>query len=136
MTDKYKVLIVDDKEEILCFLKRLLENETSEFETTKSAVDAFEKVKSDKYHLVVIDIDNPEMDGIELLKMIKSYDALTQVVVMTEHSTMDKILSSLEYGANDYISEPLKNAESVIKAVACSFDKLERWRNAFVELFK
>ena len=136
MTDKYKVLIVDDKEEILCFLKRLLENETSEFETTKSAVDAFEKVKSDKYHLVIIDIDNPEMDGIELLKLIKSYDALAQVIMMTEHSTMDKILSSLEYGANDYISEPLKNAESVIKAVAYSFDKLERWRNAFVELFK
>ena len=76
------------------------------------------------------------MDGIELLKLIKSYDALAQVIMMTEHSTMDKILSSLEYGANDYITEPLKNAESVIKAVAYSFDKLERWRNAFVQLVK
>jgi len=136
MKYKYKVLIVDEEEEILCTLKKLLEKETYAVETTRSAINAFEKVKSDKYHIVLIDIGMPEMNGIELLKEIKSYDALTQVIMMAEHSTMEKILSSLEYGANDYILKPFKSVEHVIQVIDYSVQKLERWRESIIQIVK
>jgi len=136
MKYKYKVLIVDDEEEILCTLKKLLEQETYVVETTRSSVDAFEKIKSDKYHIVLIDTDMPEMNGIELLKEIKSYDALAQVIMMAGNSTMEKILSSLEYGANDYIQKPFTSMEHVMQVIDYSVQKLERWRQSIIQIVK
>lgn len=136
MKYKYKVLIVDENEEILSTLKQLLEQETYAVETTRSAINAFEKVKSDKYHIVLIDIDIPEMNGIELLKEIKSYDSLTQVIMMSGNSTMEKILSSLEYGANDYIQKPFTSVEHVLNVIDYSVQKLERWRKSIIQMVK
>jgi DNA-binding NtrC family response regulator len=136
MKYKYKVLIVDEDEEILCILKKLLEQETYEVETTRSAINACEKVKSNKYHIVLTDIGMSGMNGIELLKEIKSYDALTQVIMMSGPSTMENILNSLEYGANDYIMKPFKNVEYVIQIVDYSVQKLERWRESIIQIVK
>lgn len=136
MKDKYKVLIVDDEEETLCILKKYLEQEAYDVETTISAISAYEKVKSSKYHIVLLDIGMPEKNGIELLKEMKKYDALTQIIMMTGHSTIDKILSSLEYGANDYILKPFKSAATVLKVIDYSVEKLERWRESIIEIVK
>lgn len=136
MKQKYQVLIVDENEEISCALKKLLEQEAYAVEITRSAVDALKKVKSDKYHIVLIDTDMSEMNGIELLKEIKSYDALTQVIMTAGQSTIEKILSSLEYGANDYISKPFLSMEHIVRSVDDSVQKLERWRQSIIQLVK
>ena len=136
MKYKYKILIVGDEEEASCTLKKHLEQEGYRVETTRSATDAFEKIKSDKYHIVLIDIVMPQIDGLELLSQIKKYDPMTQIIMMTEYSTMDKILSSLEYGANDYIYKPLKSAEHVMNVIDYSVQKLERWRAAILQIVK
>lgn len=136
MKNKYKILIVDAEEDILSTVKKLLKNESYTVETTQSGIEAFEKVKNDKYHVVLIDIDIPDMNGIELLKEIKSYDALTQVIMMASHSTMDKILISLEYGANDYIHKPFSSVEHVMRCIDFSLQKLERWREAILQIVK
>lgn len=134
MKHQYKVLIVDTEEETLCRLKGLLEQENYAVETAQNAANALDKVKSDKYHIVLIETDLPEMDGIELLKAIKSYDALTQVIMVARHSTMEKVLSSLEFGANDYIPKPFENMEFVLQVIDYSVQKLERWREAIIRL--
>ncbi|MBM7686249.1 response regulator [Defluviitalea raffinosedens] len=130
----YKVLIADADEEILSTLKTHLEQENYEVETTQSAISALEKVKSDKYHIVLMDIDLPEMNGVELLKEIKSYDALTQIIIMAGHSTMEKILNALEYGANDYIQKPFSDVKYITQVMNCSVEKLERWRKSIIQI--
>lgn len=136
MKSKYKVLIVDAEEESQAKLKELLEQENYTVETARNAANALEKVKSDKYHIVLIETDLPGMDGIELLKAIKSYDALTQVIMTARHSTMEKILSSLEWGANDYIPKPFESMQHVMQVIDYSVQKLERWRKAIIQLVK
>lgn len=136
MKQKYKILIVDDEEDIVEALKKHLKLEGYTVDTANSAAEAFEKVKNDKYHIVLTDIVMPDMDGIELLRKIKSYDALTQVIMMTGYSTMDKTLSSLEFGANDYILKPFKSVEYVIEIIEYSIKKLERWRECIAQMVK
>jgi len=136
MKQKYKILIVDDEEDIVEALKKHLKLEGYTVDTANSAAEAFEKVKNDKYHIVLTDIVMPDMDGIELLREIKSYDALTQVIMMTGYSTMDKTLSSLEFGANDYILKPFKSVEYVIEIIEYSIKKLERWRECIAQMVK
>lgn len=63
-------------------------------------------IKNNKFHIVITDIVMPNMNGIDLLKAAKSYDALTQVIMMTGYSTMEITIQSLEFGANDYILKP------------------------------
>ena len=134
MKNKYKILIVDEEEVVLSTLKKTLEQEGYIVETAQSGTNAFEKVKSDKYHIVLINVVMPDMDGLELLREIKKSDPMTQIIMMTDFSTMDKILRSLEYGANDYIYRPLKNAEYVMSIIDYSVQKLERWREAIVQI--
>ncbi len=136
MKQKYKILIVDDEEGIVGTLKKHLKLDGYTVDTAQSAVEAFEKIKKDKYHIVLTDIVMPEMDGIELLREIKSYDALTQVIMMTGYSTMDKTLSSLEFGANDYILKPFKSVEHVMQIIDYSIKKLERWRESIIQMVK
>jgi len=136
MKYKYKVLIADADEKILSTLKNHLEQQNYEVEVTQSAKNAFKKVKSDKYHIALIDIDLPEMSGIELLREIKSFDALIQVIMMAENSTMDKILNALEYGANDYIQKTLSDVEYITQIINYSVEKLERWRKSIIQIIK
>ena len=117
-------------------LKKHLELEGYTIDTAQSAPEALEKVKNDKYHVVLTEIVMPEMDGIELLREIKLYDALTQVIMMTEHSTMERTLNSLELGANDYILKPFPSVEQVSTVIDYSVQKLERWREAIIQIVK
>ncbi len=132
----YKILVVDDEREILESLKKNLILEGYCVEISEGSEEALEKIKNDKFHIVLTDIVMPGIDGIELLREIKSYDALSQVIMMTGYSTMDKTIKSLENGANDYILKPFKNIEYVIELINLSIAKLERWRDSIREIVK
>lgn len=134
MNNQYKILIVDDDKAVGNLLKEYFKSQEYAVDTSLSAVEALEKVKNTKYHIVMIDIEMPQMEGIELLKRLKKYDPMTQIVMMTESSTIDKILRSLEYGANDYIIKPFKSEDSVLTMIDHSVKKLERWRDAFIQI--
>ncbi|WP_379135311.1 response regulator [Paenibacillus sp. sgz500958] len=133
---KYKVLIVNDNEQMASTLEGLLRQEGYTVETAPSADNAFGKVECCKYHIILINSDLPDMDGIELLKRMKKYDPMSQIIMMTEHPNIGDILSSLEYGANDYLNMSLKSAELVIEVVNDSVHNLERWRETIVQLVK
>ncbi len=134
MNERYNILIVDDQDEMASLLKKQLEQEAYIVDTSLVAADALEKIKNKKYHIVVIDIVMPNMGGIELLMAIKQYDPMTQVIMMTESSTMDRILKSLEYGANDYMLKPFKSEDYFLATINHSVQKLERWRDAFIQI--
>ncbi|AGX43037.1 response regulator [Clostridium saccharobutylicum] len=130
MKKEYKILIIDDEEEILLSLKKNLILEGYNVETCNDSVEALEMIKNNKFHIVITDIVMPNMNGIDLLKAAKAYDALTQVIMMTGYSTMEITIQSLEFGANDYILKPFKSIEYIIEIIDYSIQKLERWRES------
>lgn len=134
MKYRYKVLLVHEKQEVLDTLKEHLEMEGYTAETIQGITEAFERIISDKYHVVLLGLDMPHQSGLELLKEIKKYDPMTQVIVMAEESTMDTILSALEYGANDYVHRPQKDEAYIKTVVNDSVQKLERWRDAIQQI--
>jgi len=136
MKGKYKVLVVEEEEGLLKSLKEALEGEGYGAETAAGALEGLEKVKGEKYHIVLMDAGLSGMGGIELLKAVKSYDALTQVIMMSGNATMENILNALEYGANDYLLKDSLSPREVIGAVDSSVQKLERWREAILRIVK
>ncbi|ALS22395.1 hypothetical protein JCM16163A_45280 [Paenibacillus sp. YK5] len=127
----YRIMILDNERAILDLLKRGFEMAGyNQVEIYTEPAIALEMFKKRKYHIVLADIMLPGIDGIEFLKNIREYDPLAQVIIITGHSTLDRILTCLELGANDYILKPFKSEDYVWEVIDYSIKKLERWREA------
>jgi two-component system, NtrC family, response regulator len=124
----YTVLIVDDEAEILRTLKSFLGLCGFNVLTASSGIEAIEAINSQKVHIVLSDISMPGMDGIELLKQIRSLDFSIQVIMMTGFSTFNTTLVALENGATDYILKPFEDMDEIERIVGISVERLQRWR--------
>ncbi|NLZ48501.1 MAG: response regulator [Clostridiales bacterium] len=134
MREYYKILIIDDEEETLSALQKNLVLEGFNVTTCNDSVKAIKMIKDEKFHIIITDIVMPKMDGLEVLKFARSYDALTQVIMMTVHSTMELTIQSLELGANDYILKPFKSIDYIIEIINYSIEKLERWKQSIRDI--
>ncbi len=59
--------------------------------------------------VIITDIKMPGMDGIEVLKRVKSLNADTEVIIITGHGDIDKAIEALQYGASDFINKPVRD---------------------------
>ncbi len=102
-----RLLVVDDEEEICDFLKSFFEDRQYAVETAHSGVQALEKVRKFNPHVVLLDIQMPEMDGMKALKIIKQENPHIKVIMVTAVETQEKIEESIRLGADNYITKPL-----------------------------
>ena len=101
------ILIVDDELDMLQLLKRSLGPDLNcRIDTAHSGKAALQLISQQPYDLVLADIKMPEMDGLELLELIKrDHDDLT-VVMMTAFGSVDTAVEAMRQGAYDFISKP------------------------------
>ncbi len=102
-----RLLVVDDEEEICDFLKSFFEDRQYIVETAHSGVQALEKVRKFNPHIILLDIQMPEMDGMKALKIIKQENPQIKVIMVTAVETQEKIEESMRLGADNYITKPL-----------------------------
>ncbi len=102
-----RLLVVDDEEEICDFLKSFFEDRQYLVETAHSGVQALEKVKNFEPHIVLLDIQMPEMDGMKALQIIKRENPKIKVIMVTAVETQEKIEEAMRFGADNYITKPL-----------------------------
>lgn len=115
-----KILIVDDSitvREVEC---RLLKNQGYEVETAVNGMDGWNALRLGHYDLVISDVDMPRMNGIELLKAIKSDPALKNlpVMIVSYKSSEEDRLKGLEAGADYYLTKSSFHDTTLIDAVA------------------
>lgn len=100
-----------------------------------SGKEALEIIKSENIQIVITDISMPGMDGLQLLKEIKTYHGTIQVIMLTSLSDIENLISSLGSGANDFLIKPVAK-EELEDAVFYTVMKIKRWKNALKELFQ
>ena len=133
---KIKILVVDDEPEITESLVRILRLEGYEADGVTNPITALEMVKKDNYLVVISDIQMPEMRGTEMLRKIKEYNGMIQVIIITGYITIDNILTCLRRGANDCFFKPLKDKDELLNAVKVATGKLERWEQVISQMVK
>lgn len=107
MSDKIRVLLVDDEEAFVKGMARILERRGFEARIALSgvqAIDAFEQ--GEHFDVVVLDIKMPVMDGIETLGEIKRRTPDTEVIMLTGHASLSSGARALRKGAYDYLMKP------------------------------
>ena len=103
---KSRILIVDDEKNIVSSLTGILADEGYEVAKTGDGIEALEIIQNDPPDLVLLDIWLPGMDGIEVLKTVKTYHPEIEVLIMSGHGTIDTAVKATKLGAQDFIEKP------------------------------
>jgi len=111
MVEEYRFLVVEDSptmRQLITFgLKRLKNAQVTE---ASNGVDALKKLSEDKFHLMVVDINMPLMDGLKLLNIVRKdpiHGHIPVIIVTTEGATVDRE-KGLKLGANAYLAKPIQ----------------------------
>ncbi|OGF47890.1 MAG: hypothetical protein A2452_11985 [Candidatus Firestonebacteria bacterium RIFOXYC2_FULL_39_67] len=100
------ILIVDDEQNICNILARFLKKEGYETEIAKIGLDAVTIFKEKKPSLVLLDINLPDIDGIEVLRKIKEIDKGVPVIMITACMDSERVALTFRLGACDCIYKP------------------------------
>lgn len=125
MSRYIKILIVDDEKASRESLKMLLDSEGYTTEMAESGAEALEILEREPFNIVVTDLMMPDMDGIQLLKLIKSQILMDlEVIMATGYASVESAIEAMREGAFGYFIKG-NSPEELLKEVEKAADKLE-----------
>ncbi len=101
-----RVLLVDDEEQFLETMAERMRARGMEVTTATSAAEALKKVEEEHYDAIILDLQMPEIDGIETLGILKKKNPDIQVILLTGHATVEKGIEAMKLGATDFLEKP------------------------------
>ena len=110
MTIKDRVLVVEDEKSISGLIKAILTANGYDVITASTGNEAFSMISSHCPDLVVLDLGLPDMDGMEIIKAVRSWTSLPIIVVSARSYERDKV-QALDMGADDYVTKPFNPVE-------------------------
>lgn len=115
-----KILLVDDEPDILEIVGYNLSAEGYQIITAENGVEAIEKAKKHKPHLIILDVMMPKMDGIEACERIRQDDKFNNTIItfLTARGEDYSQVAGFDAGADDYITKPIKPKVLVSKVKA------------------
>lgn len=113
-----RILIVEDEVKLAYILKEALEEEGFQIDLAHKGSEAKRKVFSEKYDLIIVDIILPELNGIELCKIIRKKDEDIPIIMLTALGTTEDKLAGFDSGADDYLIKPFEFRELLARIKA------------------
>ncbi|MFB0564368.1 MAG: sigma-54-dependent transcriptional regulator [Candidatus Aminicenantaceae bacterium] len=111
MNEKPSILIIDDDEVILDSCTQVLKKEGYTVKTVKDGSEGLRLFKLRFFHIVLLDLKLPGLDGMEILSKMKVESPETPVIIITGYATIDSAVEAMKRGAFDYIAKPFSPAE-------------------------
>ena len=106
-----KILIIEDDEKIVNFLKKGLEEECYVVDYSTNGEEGLYLASVNEYDLILLDIQLPLKDGIEVCKSIRASNNQTPIIMLTAKDSIEDKIKGLDIGANDYLAKPFSFAE-------------------------
>ncbi len=115
-----KILVVDDSRTQLDWLVQVLQREGYAVATAQDGKEAIRRVRSDPPDLVLLDMILPDMDGLEVLRIVKARgeDPFIPVIILSVKSDVDTKVAGLRIGADDFLAKPFAEAEILARCAA------------------
>lgn len=106
-----KLLIVEDEKNLCETIAKYMKQQGYTIDTCYSGSDALTYIEGTEYDAVVLDIMLPGIDGLTLLRTLRSRKILTPVLLLTARTTVEDKVSGLDSGADDYLTKPFSLEE-------------------------
>ncbi len=100
------ILVVDDEPDICEYMKTMLEASGYGVTTLTDPTQAIEKIRNEEFHVLIIDLMMPKMDGISLIQNIRKIDSDIAIVVFTGYPSVETAVDALKLSVSDYIKKP------------------------------
>ena len=113
MTDKAKILVVDDDETVRRSYSRSLSGASCSVEAAWDGEEALRAMEKQRFDVVLLDLRMPGTDGISVLRTIKQRWPESEVVVITGYPTIETAKQAVQLGAYDYLAKPVGPAEVI-----------------------
>ncbi len=123
----FRILVVDDDVQIRRVLRATLTAARYQTDTAASAEEALEMMKDRKYHLVLLDLRMPGVDGLELCRLLRA-NSDSEIIILSVRSIEADVIAGLDAGADDYVVKPFRTPEllarirSALRRSTASFD--------------
>ena len=101
-----RLLIIEDEEQLLDALKRGLTKRGYAVDTAEDGITGSEMAYQNEYDVIILDLNLPGKDGIEVLKDIRTRSMTTKVLILSARSSVPDKIKGLDLGANDYLGKP------------------------------
>lgn len=113
---KIKLLIVDDEVKFLKSISERLKLKDFDVATASDGNQAIKVAKKEKFDVAILDLKMPDMDGTEVLRILKKRHKFLQILILTGHASIDSAVECTKLGAFNYIEKPY-NFEKLIEAI-------------------
>ena len=121
---KEKILIIDREPDIRKTLETLLSKEGYQVRSASGGEEAIDIFKSEPFDLVIMDINMPGTNGLQVMRNIKELGEGIEVIVLTGLNSIDNAVQALRHdGAFDFLSKPLENDDQLINSVEKALQK-------------
>jgi DNA-binding NtrC family response regulator len=121
------LLLVDDEEEFIAAIAERLRKRGFIANCVFSGEEALNQLeKKNSIEVVILDIRLPDVDGIEVLKKIKTKNPLIEVIIISGYAAIDSAVESLKLGAFDYLEKPFELNDVILKSKQAAQKKRER----------
>jgi DNA-binding NtrC family response regulator len=110
-----RILVVDDEQVALTSVKRLLKRRGyKDVEICASGREAIEKIKSDDFDIVLLDLLMPGIDGLQVLESTKAFNPRSEYIILTAVDDLDIAVKAIRMGAYDYLLKPVQNNRLIL----------------------
>jgi two-component system nitrogen regulation response regulator NtrX len=107
LAEKAKILIVDDDENIRKTMKAILEEENYSVDLATNGKEAIQMTNEKMYNLALLDIRLPDIEGVELLQLMKEYVPRTRKIMVTGYPTIQNAVMAINKNADAYLLKPV-----------------------------
>jgi DNA-binding NtrC family response regulator len=105
-SDPLRLLLVDDEKSFVNILTKRFQRRNIKVTKAYSGADAIQALRSSEFDVAVLDLKMEDMDGIEVLKILKIMDPQLAVIMLTGHGSAAAAKQGIEFGAFDYLTKP------------------------------
>lgn len=111
VNSKRSILVVEDEDNLRTILSDILRNAGYEIKTASNGEEAITLLKKHQFDLTFLDIQMPQVNGIQVLKYIRQYSPATKAIMLTGYADLKHAMEAKEFGAMDFIGKPYKLEE-------------------------
>jgi two-component system OmpR family response regulator len=120
--EPFRVLVVDDEEDFLETIVKRLQRRDIDCMGVDSGQKALQRLDSEAFDVILLDVRMPGMDGIEALTEVKKKWPLREVILLTGHGSVESGIQGMQLGAFDYVMKPT-DIDELIEKIRQAYDR-------------